>query len=80
MEWLKGQSDPKALEDQLRNSVNMRLVRRLKEILADKVLQYTDPNSDFDSPNWDKKEAFRQGKLKATLEIIDLLSFNEEKK
>lgn len=78
-EWLKGQDDPEALEEHLRNLVNSRFSKRLREVLEARLDQLINTGSDFNNPNWSHVEAHRQGRVKELVDILTLISFNEER-
>lgn len=80
MEWLKGQSDPEALEEHLRNLINSRFGRRLREVIEARLKQASScRDEDFNNPSWATWTAFRQGQQKAYEDILTLISFNEER-
>jgi hypothetical protein len=79
LEWTKGIHDPKkkeAFEATIRNSHVV--LERLYDILVEREGELTSSEctvSDYDTPNWDVRQAHRNGERSQIRKLKDLLSF-----
>ena len=77
-EWFRGLSekDKKGLEETLRNStyllthIQRVLTRRLEEARKGEISL-----EEFDNPSWAYKQAFTLGQIRATQDLLNLVSF-----
>ncbi|MDE2102793.1 MAG: hypothetical protein KGL39_36450 [Patescibacteria group bacterium] len=70
------QSEKSSFEDLVRNSTQ--ILKRLKEIFQEREAEINSAQlslSDFDSPNWTHKTAFRNGQLSVLKQMKDLIPF-----
>lgn len=79
LEWFKhptNTEEKKAFETTLRNSVMV--LSRLKEIIVERqnsLLKQDISSDSFDNPNWDYKQAFRNGRYRELQDLKDLIKF-----